>query len=662
MTPLFLLISLGLIWINLAGLGLITARAIGDYAVSRIASLLGFCLLFFFFEHYHGLGPKLWFLPVSTAFSVWISWNDRKTLRDNWVVEAAFGVGLAYCLTWRYAFPDIDLFGERIPDLVFIQDYIKGTVLPAPDRWMPPFDADFYYSFQFYAAALMGRWFRLDPSLCYQFGYCITGGLISCAIFTAARRLGTWKPGAWLITTALLIGGCGLGLVIHLAMKEYLQPLEMARYLGIPWGPEHRTAFGVFLDRFMYYPNVTPLEMPVEPLSFVLTVGEFHPPLIGFVIMTLSVLIIATVDTEMSFRRRDVYHALLAATIPLSLIGNTWVFPLQTIIVLGWFAYRSARGEHRQWLAGLYGAGIATTLAYPFIVNFIQESALQTTQIRITTKDLHATLVEWLSVFWPLVLLVILSAWNKEKRGLSLYFAGLAVVLMLATEFLYIHDINSGSWERYNSTLKWWGWVYTVGVLGMGALNLGARSRFCRYASLVVLLLPCAQAYDFGRFFLGTPKDSLGQLDGTYWLTRDTTIRDMVSSLKARPDGVSLDSQLTFDNTDASVINIFADKQCYMGWPVQEGIWRAFRGEIRYRVQEIDDFYGGKMADPLDWLLKNNIRYVMWLQRDNDHNNERFVPLWNKIRSHYAWRHYAGNDGNWSVGFWERVDPTPAGP
>jgi hypothetical protein len=73
-------------------------------------------------------------------------------------------------------------------------------------------------------------------------------------------------------------------------------------------------------------------------------------------------------------------------------------------------------------------------------------------------------------------------------------------------------------------------------------------------------------------------------------------------------------------------------------------------------VTQEADFYAGRMADPLQWLLSNNIRYILWLQRDNDHANERFLPLDSKIRSHYAWRLYAGNGDNWAVGFWERID------
>ncbi len=661
MTPLFLLISVGLIWANLVGLGLLGYALIRNYAVSRIASLLVTCLAFFFLEHFYGMGPTLSFLPYSTALSAWLIWKNRDVIRANTAFEAAFGVGFAYCLVWRYAFPDIGLFEENFPDLVFIHDYFTGARLPAPDRWMPPFKADFYYSFQFYAAALLGRWFRLGPGLCYQLGYCVMSGMITCSVFTGVRRVCAWRPAGYAVTAAMLLGGCGLAVVIHLAMKNYLQPLEMVRYLGMVWDPKYRTALGRALDAMMYTPGVKAVEFPVEPLSYIIVKGEFHPPLMGFVILAFSFLALFTLEGEASPRQRRILHALLAATIPLSLIGNTWVFPLQSVLVVGWFAYRGVRGEKEHWLAGLFGAGAATALAYPFLVNFMQQSAVHTTTLRLTRAGDHATPVEWLSVFWPLVCLMALAPLNREKRSLSLFFTGLWALLLAATELFYNHDINGGTWERFNSTLKWWGWIYAGGVVSLGALNLGSRSRFCRYASLAVILLPCIQAYDYARLFSDSPKESLGKLEGTYWITRDEALRDMVSALQARPDGICLDSGVTFANTDATTLAIYANKQAFMGWPVQEGIWREFRMEVRDRVAQVDDFYQGRIGDPLAWLTENNVRYVLWLQKDNEDNNARFVPLWNKIRSRYAWRHVAGNDGNWAVGYFERID-SPAAP
>ena len=657
MTLLFLLISLCLIWANLVGLGLLGNYVARDYAVSRIGSVLGLCLAFFFLEHFHGLGPKLWLFPISTALSAFLIWRGRDTIRRNWAVEAAFVAGLILCMAWRYTYPNIDLFEERFPDLVFIHDYYTGAQLPPPDRWFPPFKADFYYSFQFYCAALLGRWFELERGVCYQFAYCVMAGLISCSVFTAARRFCAWRPAGWLVTVAMMLGGCGLGLVVHLSMKHYIQPLEMVRYLGMVWDQNDRTALGKILDRMMYVPGVNPVELPVEPLSYLISKGEFHPPLLGFLILTFSMLLIATLDGERSPRQRKVLHAILASTVPLALIGNTWVFPLQAVLVLGWFIYRGFSGERDHWLSGFFGAGAATALAYPFLVRYMQQSAAHTTAFRLVRPGDHATVVEWLSVFWPVVCLMVLSLWNRERRSLSLFFVSICAVLLAATEIFYNHDVNSGTWERFNSTLKWWGWIYAAGVLSLGALNLGSRSRLCRFGSLLVMLLPCAQIYDYGREFIETPKDDLGVVDGTNWITRDYTLRDMVSALKVRPDGICLDSGITFRNTDATVIPIFGNKQCYVGWPVQEGIWREFRSEIHERVDQVDAFYNGTMKDPLGWLLANNVRYVLWLQKDNDHDNARFVPLWNKIRSRYAWQHFCGTDTDWAVGFWERIDP-----
>jgi hypothetical protein len=660
MTPLFLLISIGLIWANLVGLGLLGNYITRDYAVSRIGSLLVLCLALFFVEHFHGLGPRLWFLPFSTALSAWLIWRERGVIAANRAFEAVFGAGLVYCLIWRYAFPNIGVFEEDFPDLVFIHNYLVGVQLPPPDRWMPPFKADFYYSFQFYCAALLGRWFRLSPGLCYQLSYCVMSGMITGAVFAAARRLCAWRPAGWVITGALLLGGCGLGLVIHLAMKDYLQPLEMVRYLGMVWDPKYRTAFGKFLDTMMYTQGINPIELPVEPLSYLIAKGEFHPPLMGFVILTFSLLVIAALDGERTPRQRAILHALLASTIPLSLIGNTWVFPLQTALVVGWFIYRAFSGERAHWLAGAFGAGAASALAYPFLVGFLQQPAAHTTVLRLTRAGQHATVVEWLSVFWPVVCLMALAPWNRERRGISLFFVILWAVLLAATEIFYNHDVNGGTWERFNSSLKWWGWIYAAAVLSLGALNLGSRSRFRRYASLLVILLPCIQVYDYGRQFAETPKESVGKLEGTDWLTRDTALRDIVSALQARPDGICIDSGNGFANTDATALAVFGNKQAFMGWPVQEGIWREFRTEVRERVSQVNAFYAGKMDDPLAWLLENNVRYVLWLQKDNDNLNARFLPLWGKIRSRYVWRHFAGNDGDWAVGFWERIDTPPA--
>lgn len=656
MTLLFVLVSLGAIWANLAGLGLLARHLTGDYAVARVGGAVFLCLIFFCLEHFVGLGPMLRLYPVSTALSLWLIVRNRRTIAQEWDVEAAFGAGFLYCAAWRYMYPAIDIIGEKIPDLEFINDYMAGSRLPATDMWFPPYKVDFYYSFQFYSAALLGRWFSLEAGVCYNLAYCVISGLITCSVYAAVKRLCPWRPAGWVIMGALLVGGCGLGIAIHAILDHYYDPLAMVRFLGTGKEPTDLTRFGKAIVPLLNRPGAAMVELPVAPISELIAEGEFHPPLTGFLVLTFTLLVVGSLAAGASQRRAFLY-ALLAATIPLSLIGDTWVFPLQAVMVLGWFVFRAVSGERDHWLPGLLGAGAATALAYPFLANFLRHPAANSGTLRLVTPELHATPAAWLAVFWPLACLLVLALFNRERRGTALFFACCLAVLLAATEMFYVRDTYTGTLARFNSCLKWWGWVYAAGIIGLGASNLGSGSRLCRYGSLAAILLPGAQVYDFTRQFLFSPKDQVGMIDGTSWFDSDPTMKGIVGKLKTLPDGICIDSSDAYENTEATLTQVFSGKPCFVGWPTQENIWRDFALEIDSRVAQEASFYDGTMGNPLQWLLSNDIRYVLWLQKDNDHDNERFLPLDRKIRSRYAWRLYAGNGTTWAVGFWARVDP-----
>jgi uncharacterized membrane protein len=655
MTLLFLLLIFGIIWLNLAGLAVLTNYAVGDYAVSRVGAPITLCLVFFFIEHFVGFGPQLWLLPFSTVLAGYLVWKETELVGNNLMIEAAFGLGLAYCLAWRYAFPDIDLTGERIPDLVFIQDYMGGTRLPPTDRWLPPFKLDFYYSFQHYSAALLGRWFRLDSTYSYQAAYCVITGLITAAIYGAANRLCSWRPGRWIVMLALLVGGCGLGLEANLSMNHFVIPSQIEWYLGFHYTAKERTELGQFLDSKMYASGIRP-ELPVSPLSSQIAVGELHPPYAGFLILTFSALLIASLESEEDRRRRNVLAGALAATIPVSLIANTWIFPLQTLLVGAWLAYRAIQGDRRPWLACLVGAGVASLLAYPFLAGFLPQSLAGTGQFRLVKPD-QFNWIGWFLVFWPVLGLVLLGGFNRERRRLALFLVCLWAVLAVGTEIVYIHDYNGGAWERFNSTLKWWGWIYAGAVLTLGAVNLGSVNRICRYGSALMLLGPCAEAYNFGRFYWGTGKPSLGHVEGTFWMTHDPNYRKLVASLKAEPDGICIDSNTNGPNLTA----VFAGKESLVGWPFRESLWRDFQTEIGVRGGQIDAFYGGKADDRLAWLLKNDVRYIVWMQKDNIGKNSQLMPIMTAIGSRYTWHQFYGAISDRTspllLGYWERNDP-----
>jgi hypothetical protein len=223
--------------------------------------------------------------------------------------------------------------------------------------------------------------------------------------------------------------------------------------------------------------------------------------------------------------------------------------------------------------------------------------------------------------------------------------------------------VYGGIWSRFNSTLKWWGWVYAGIILTLGAKNLGSGSRLCRYGT-AVLLLPClvfaADLHHHYNFIARA--GSTGALAGSGWLNRDPIIRDMIIVLATKPDGIALESGIKMENTESPAIPLFAGKQSLLGWPWHETTWRGDLAEIRERLAQINDFYGGKLPDPLNWLLHNNVRYVIWLPRDCVDGDSRFGPLNDRIKSRYFWHELYQEKDQFMVGFWELVDSPQSRP
>src|ERR1035438_7165021 len=178
--------------------------------------------------------------------------------------------------------------------------------------------------------------------------------------------------------------------------------------------------------------------------------------------------------------------------------------------------------------------------------------------------------------------------------------------------------------------------------------------------STFLLLATLVFGVDLAREFARLPKDAAGKLAGSMWVDKDPVIRDMIIELRTRPDGVALESGLVMANTQSPAVSLFAGKQSLLGWPWHETTWRGAFTEISERLTQLNAFYQGKLPDPLGWLLHNNVKYVLWMPRDNMNGNALFQPIFDKIRPRYFWHHMYGDERSFTVGYWERVDPPPA--
>lgn len=661
MSLVFLGLAIAGLWINLLGAGLAARRFVGDYAIARVTGVLAICMVFFCLEHFVGFGPHLPLLPLTTFLSLWLIWRNRPLIRENWGNEALFAAGFLYCFLWRYTFPDIDASEDKMPNFGLIESYMKGTQLPPPDLWLSPFRANCYYSFQHYGASLLGRLLGVGPGVSYHLAFCTLVGFLTLLSGSCIGKLCGWAAGRWVGVLSLVVGGSGVTVAAHVLLKN-AYVLDIVRFVGGSIVRGELTPLGRHVTSWMTTPGVEARDLPMEPLSYFLTKGDYHPPLSGFLLLAFAAALIAAQESGASGRQRAINYALLAATLPLALVSNAWTLPLQLLLVGGWIIFSAARGSEGYLIPVLIGFAVATGLEYPFLLQFTQQAIGNNAAIGVTASADHTPWIGWLLTFWPVLGILILGPFNRERRPFALFLVAIWALALLATEFLYNHDIYGGLWSRFNSTLKWWPWVYAGIIMTLGALNLGSRSRVCRYGTLVLLLPNLAFAYDLGRQFAASYRDSkvsVGHLSGAMWIERDDVIRDMIVELASRPDGVTLESGLAMKNTESPAVTLFAGKQSFLGWPWLEEAWRGSYLEIDQRYVQMNALYAGTLPDPLGWLLHNNVKYILWLPRDNVDKNAHFGPLRDQIRPRYYWHHMYGNDGDFAVGFWERIDDAP---
>ncbi len=209
------------ILVNITALTLIVFRYFPYPAIARVVGIVAICLALFTLEHFVGLG-KLYplYIPL-TALSLYIIWREQALYEAISASQIVFVCALAYGALWRLASPEIRDDGDRIPDFHLLVNYFAGDKLPPLDFWLPHQKLDYYYTFQHYAAALLGRIFGLSPGESFNFGSVL---LISLTLTLAWEFLTLVRVrfGLKLLAiAALAIGGTGSAPLFHVITKAW---------------------------------------------------------------------------------------------------------------------------------------------------------------------------------------------------------------------------------------------------------------------------------------------------------------------------------------------------------------------------------------------------------------------------------------------------------
>jgi len=613
-------------------------------------------------ETFHGLGDLRWLglittLSSATLIALSANWNPGRFFQQNqtrleawravfaprkfWPALAIFGGIFCYGLLWRLAFPSIDGSSEKIPDLMYICSYLPGQGVPAKDAWLSPYVSVHYYSFQYYAAALLGRMLGLAPGYTYNVAFAVIVGLTGAAFAGATTVVAKTMRVRCALLAVFLFGGTGVSGIVHLFYKEPTLWSGM-RFIGS--APYDKAPIGV---RFQEYANhFKRLELPGEPFSYSIFLGDYHPPLSGFYLLCVAIL--AGGLYEVTQQKR--FIAIVGATLTWNLLSNTWTLPLQGAVIGLWCLWHWRKADRFVPLLAV-GAGMIWLLALGYLNPFIAASAEYKTAFRLVSSGDHTPAISFFLYLLPTIGIGIAALCSGRRVG---WYIGIGVVAaLLFSEFVYVDDVYSGEFERFNTTLKWWPWIASATVLLAGPILLEqSRRKSVRLVGWLLCLYPCLYVYDLSAQWIRAPKPEFGELQGSRYLTQDEGNRRLIDRLKAEPKGLVIERLNKDSYTNTACLPLFAGDHLWLGWFGHEQLWHGYAGDIAQRQDRLMNFFNGDMAEAPGWLVSEKIDYILWYQPAD--SKELWTKISEAIRADYIWCDVLTAPDGRRIGFWRR--------
>lgn len=637
---------------------MLVQRCLPAPGIARAAGVVGVCVCLFFIEHFVGLGPLAWALPPLAAVSAVIVWRHRAAFlaKESLVAELVFLMAVAYGLAWRWAFPEISENFDQLTDLHLIATYLPGERLPPPDFWLPGQRLDYYYTLQHYGAALLGRFGGLGPGASFNLALPFLAALVVGLAWSFLGALGLRLPAKILAVCCLAIGGTGISPLFHLITAPPGVELWSAQsaWYAIIYNQRFVGWFGdaVASDLWRWLAGATtpsPVHLPIETLGQQYVLGAYHAPLGGF--FTLFLALAAMVALRRSDAARPGLEVLLGLSLPLTFCANAWVFPLQAILVGAWTLWEKGVPRLRDLRFLAAGAAAGFILLLPFLVGFAG-GGRPVTLTRVPADE-RAPLVQFLIVHWPLLAVALLAPFAGRHRSMAVLFAAVFLPLLLAGEFVNAFDGGYvGDLVRFNPALKWWSWTFTGGLFAISACVLAGGRRAAAASAALVLVLTAAFALDQANQWLVRDKSGAGRLaaDGVY--SRDPANAQMLQYLVDAERGVVLEKVYEESPMDTGIYGSFSVKPNVVGIPWVLSVWKGHIPGLQDLVGDIGRFYRGQHPAPLDFLVRWEVRYVVWSKREGG-DLQAWQSIDTAIAGRYRWIEYSPTAER-HVGLWVR--------
>jgi hypothetical protein len=363
------------------------------------------------------------------------------------------------------------------------------------------------------------------------------------------------------------------------------------------WADQHHNPLWQLLAADPYQTR-TRLFMPGQGLYL----PQYHPDLGGFFLTLLATLAVVLVGRE---DRAIAPWALLIVLPAMAIITSMWYVPVIAFLAAGgaliaWWTGR--RPEN--WRLMLLIAAASVALLGPTIVTLIADAAPQ--GVRLTTKEEHTWPWLFAEQWWPVYLpwVMLLFAWRSLSAQARWLFAAIPLLLLIF-EFITI------GW-REPTLEKIWSAIFAVGIVTLWPLVLQQRAWPFRAATLLLIAVIGLSLVDWSRISVTTAATNppFTRLQGDGVLQGDDQERRILEVADRLKNQTILCGQMDWGYCLSPAVAEFTDNKCFVGWTYPEQLC-GHGDEAQAREDFSDNFYTGKVPDPLPYLAAHDIAAVL---------------------------------------------------
>jgi len=567
-----------------------------------------------FIEHVIPLTHLSLLLPFTVAGILWATLRPGYSWKGLQLPVTLFLLLFTWAFFLKCLNPEITNNTEGVADMARVLDFCLGGTLPPIDSWCPPYDHSGYYTFQHYGASLLKRYFILDIGTGYNMGYTLLNTLTllagtGAAYLISGRRL--WV--GLFIMIVLLANFSGSYLFIYLDfLRQYLfhgnhnavLDSRLAIDIGDAWGDPGRNNIFAWIFQPIHKAHPEYVNPPVLRLftpAFNTYFPEFHANLGGH-FMTLLTLLAAN-EANRSERSNWPWICLLA--IPcLTIITAVWFFIVVTVLAAGGLVALLIAGRRPEnWRIVIAGGILANILIWPSIDALIGGSYPVIFQCNpwLNYTPFWEFIIQW----WPAVIPWFLLLFLIRRQSWLVCWIMLALPLLLI--FVEVFSFS----DRGLTVEKMWGAVYGAALVTFLPLVFIERHLLYRFATVAFIFLSLVFFGSWARISIAdySPGDLL-HLRGDTVLQNDPQKKRILQVLNRLHATTVLSGRSQWSYNQGPSLVDFSENRCFIAWFYQE-YQCGHGGEAEYRDQMSNDFFDGKMTDPLPFLRLNDIAAVM---------------------------------------------------